>query len=610
MPKRELLVVDDEATICEVLRAFFTTKGFHVATAPTIQAALQQFHKTPAEVVVLDVKLPDGSGLDLLSTLKAQFPELRAIVISGVADEQTMQEAYERGASDCLSKPVDFLQCFYAAIGIETIDVARLVDIDREALARVPAERAQRYRVLPVGFRDGRLAMAMADPLDTQHIEELKSLVGCEIVPLAAIGGGFAEALHRWYGLGDLNAALPDAALTRTSPPFEDAPAVERLASDLIRHAHANRATDLHLGIDVQGPWVRERIDGILFDAPIPPQIGAVYGRVIAHLKTIAHLDTAERRFPQIGQVWFELDRTTLDLRISVVPGSHGESVAIQVRQPAPTLHLDQLGLSDEQRSQLQSLVAKPNGFLLITSPAGSGKSTILATLLSQVRAGCANIMTIEDPIAYELPGLTQIPAQPALGLTVACGLRAILQHDPDVIMVGELADQETALLATQAAVAGQLVLAGCSTPDAASAITRLLDFRVEPFVVCSALSAVLSVRLVRLLCQPCRESFQIDASQLASMGLTAPAQSSVVSLWRSRGCAQCRHTGYQGRTGIFELLLVDHHIRSLILKRTASAQLRQSAISRGMMSLWQSGWQKAQAGLTSLQELVRVLPP
>jgi type II secretory ATPase GspE/PulE/Tfp pilus assembly ATPase PilB-like protein len=255
-------------------------------------------------------------------------------------------------------------------------------------------------------------------------------------------------------------------------------------------------------------------------------------------------------------------------------------------------------------------MLDKPTGLLLVSGPTGSGKSTSLYAFLSKLNTGKHHIITVEDPIEHELQGLTQIQVQPKIGLTFAAGLRSILRHDPDIIMVGEIRDEETAGLAIRAALTGHLVLATIHTNDASSGITRLIDLGIEPFLLCSTLSGILSQRLIRLLCRQCRKPTKIDGAALGAMGLNIPAEAASAKIWSSQGCHQCRMTGYEGRTGVFELLVVDHRIRSLMIKRTSAVQIRQSAMAQGMRSLWQSGWQKIQAGHTSLEELVRVLPP
>lgn len=616
MPK-ELLVVDDEHQITKALKAFFEQKGFHVSTAGTAQEALEQAHRRCADVVVLDVRLPDGSGLDVLSRLKAESPEMRVVIISGYGDQATIDEARRRGASGFLAKPFEFSTCFYAAMGIETVQVTE-VSVTPEALARVSVSVAQQYQVLPIRWEGAVLLLAMADPLDVQRLDELKMLLACELKPVAVVGGQMTEAIHRWYGVGAGVSRRPGAkhparlagtSVEETVHPTGESTGIIRLVNDLVQHAYANRATDLHLGVGSQGPWIRERIDGILYEVPVAAQFAELYSSVISRIKVMASLDIAEHRIPQDGRIWFHLGAAKLDLRISVMPSLYGESLAIRLLEPSLTLRMDQLGLEEDQLTGLKHLLGRPTGLLLVTGPTGSGKSTSLYAFLSMLSTRRVNIVTIEDPVEHELPGVTQIQVQPKVGLTFATGLRSMLRHDPDIIMVGEIRDQETASLAVRAALTGHLVLATLHTNDAASGITRLMDLGVEPFLLCSTVSGILSQRLLRLLCASCLSTAEVDAGGLAAVGVGVPGSCGVVQVARAKGCKACRETGYRGRTGVFEFLSVDHHIRSLIIKGSSSAQIRQSAMAKGMSTLAQASWQKVRAGLTGLEELARVLP-
>ena len=614
---RELLVVDDEPQLQQMLRVFFAQRGFRVNTASTAHEALAQLDRVKADVILLDLRLPDSSGLDVLSIVKSKFPDVRVVVISGLSDAPTIREALQRGASDYLAKPFDFGRCFYAAMGIEIVELAT-VQVQAEALARVPAGLAQQYQVLPVRWNEDGLDLAMADPLDVQRIDELRTLLGVPILPLGVTNGdvSLAAAIERWYGVGaavPAREAVPPAAPSARPQPAaaqpEDASGIIRLVNDLIQHAHASRATDLHIGYGPDGPWIRARIDGMLYDVPVAPRFSELYTSVISRLKVMANLDIAEHRVPQDGRAWFALGNATLDLRLSILPTVHGESVAIRLLEQSRVLQLGQLGLADDQLRQLEPLLARPTGLILVTGPTGSGKSTSLYAFLAKLNTGKVNIVTIEDPVEHEQAGLTQIQIHPKVGLTFADGLRSMLRHDPDVIMVGEIRDHETASLAVQASLIGHLVISTLHTNDASSGITRLLDLGIEPFLLCSTLSGILSQRLVRRLCTHCREAVEIETATLAHLGLNLPQEPPRLKVWRQAGCKQCRQTGYHGRTGVFELLPVDHRVRSLIIKSTPSVQIRQSAMANGMRSLLQSCWQKVEASMTSLEEVVRILP-
>ncbi len=612
---KELLVVDDEPKICRALTVLFEERGVHVVTAPSAREALEQITRVQAEVVLLDLKLPDGSGLDVLSKIKEQFPQLRVVVISALANPATIHEAFQRGASGYLTKPFDFDQCFFAAMGIEAVDLT-LVRPDPQALARVPRAVAEQYRVVPIRWEQDQLQLALTDPLDEPRLEALRAALHCPIHPVAAIGGDLGEVIARWYRADSTPRAIPEESDTSSSPASAERPVSPTEASvgaklfeGLLRNAQKHRATDLHLGLSAQGPWMRYRIDGQLVDAPVPDRLIVQYAALLDRMKALAHLDASQRHLPQQGRLKLHLSAGELDLRVSFLPTPLGENVAIRLLSPSQLLPLNELGLSPEQHQRLETILGKSSGLALVTGPSKSGLSTTLYTVLAHLARTHTNIITLEDPIERDLPRLTQVQVQPHLGLTFANGLRAALRHDPDVLMVGELADRDTTALAVRAALSGRLVVAALHTPNAASAITRLLDFEIEPFLICSALTGVLSQRLVRRLCPSCRQSVSVEPAQLASLGLVVPEAQAAVPVWQARGCAACGQSGYQGCVGLFELLTIDHQLRSLILKRTPTAQLAQSAASRGMHRLWQTGWEHVRSGITSPQELLRVLP-
>ncbi len=609
---KELLVIDDESRLCLALKTFFEEKGFKVTTAATCQAAMEQLHRVPAQVALLDLRLPDGSGLDVLTRIKKEHPEVRVVVISAVADSQSIDEALQRGASSYLTKPFDFDQCFFAAMGFETADVGTAVP-DVEAVARVPKEVAQEQRIVPLRLTDGTLHVAVADPFDKAKVAALTARLGCPVVPVAILGGDLDEAIAYAYDASHA-AAKPREPQWPVAPVRDAAegdPAIHHLVSELIQHAHAARATDLHLGISAEGPWVRERIDGILYNVQPSPKLASDYASLVSHIKVMANLNVAEHRLPQEGRIWFEVGSTQLDLCLSILPTPSGEHIAIRLIGPSAMLRLEQLGLGKEQAHSLEGLLAKPSGLLIVCGTAGSGKSTSLYACLSKLNTGRVNVVTIEQTIEHELPGVTQLEIHPQAGLTCSGGIQSALRHDPNVLMISELTDAESASLAVGAASKGHLVLAGLHTQQAAGAITRLLDVGIEPFALCSSLTGILSQRLLRRLCDKCRTPSEVGAASLAAMGITPPGQAgTALTVWAAKGCKQCRGTGYNGRIGVFEFLTVDQHLRALILKRTSTAQLRQSAISKGMQSLWHSAWQKMHAGETSLEELTRVFAP
>ncbi len=604
---KEVLVVDDEPQVCRALTAYFEEKGFRVITADTAEAALARIPQMHADVVLLDLRLPDSSGLEVLSTIKQRYPQVRVVIISGLADEATIEAARSLGASEYLTKPFDFGRCFFAAMGIESIDVAAATP-DPEALARVPADVALAYQILPMKWDGQQLHVVMSEPLDTAAVARLQELLGYPTIPMAALAGDLATTVQQWYGASPTSQAAP--AVT----PAHLRQEAQHLADRLLHDACAHRANLLHLQCGPRGPQLQYRIDGRLVVGQIPEPLATRYADVLSQFKRLAGIPTDMARCPQHGHGRVALGTGEVELRVSVLPSTAGEALTVRLGNNLPVLTLDQLGLGDEQRRQLESLLAKPAGLLLVTGPARVGKTMTVYTLLNRLAASRGPIVTLESPVERAVPGLIQLELQPHEGLAAADGIRAALDHEADVIMVNELIDSRAAIAAVRAAATGHVVLSTLHTTTAAMAITRLLDLEIEPFLICSSLLGVVSQRLVRKLCPSCRQPYTLDTpqvAQLAALGLPVTAGvPGVAKLWRAHGCSECRQTGYQGQVGIFELLSIDPHLRGLIIKRTPSVQLQQSAMSRGMDNLWRAGWEHVRAGVTSLQELMLAMAP
>ena len=371
----------------------------------------------------------------------------------------------------------------------------------------------------------------------------------------------------------------------------------------LIREAYEARASDIHLEATRAGLLARFRIDGVLMDVPSPPR--GLQAAVISRVKILAELDIAERRAPQDGRIRVRLEERELDLRVSTVPTLYGESVVLRLldRGGRP-VGLDELGMAPATLETFRRLAERPHGILLATGPTGSGKTTTLYAALGLRQRTAEKIITVEDPVEYHLEGVTQVPVNVKAGMTFAGALRSLLRQDPDVLMVGEMRDGETAGIAVQAALTGHLVFSSLHTNDAASALTRLVDLKVEPYLIAATLEGVLAQRLVRKTCPDCRERYAPDRGAVA---LLAQQPVGRVRLERGRGCAACRHTGYRGRTGIFELLVVNEDIKQQLVKTPNASALRDLAEAGGMLTLRRDGWRKVQAGLTTVEEVLRV---
>ena len=499
-------------------------------------------------------------------------------------------------------------------VGMSYINLAD-AHVPPEVLAKVPAKVATQYRLLPLREAGGALEVAIADPFDVQALDELTLLLGCPIRPLLASPRELRAALTRHYGLG----ASAVAQLVATSPapaaPVraaedlagepEEAASVIALVNTLLRTAVQDRATDLHLEPYEGSLRLRERVDGILYVLPLPPAAVRLYPAIVSRLKVMAHLDIAERRLPQDGRLQVRLGDQALDVRVSVLPTPFGEAVELRLLSPERLFSLGELGLEPEQRTLLTALLAQPHGILFVTGPTGSGKTTTLYACLTLLNQPGRKLLTIEDPIEYQLRGITQLQVHPKIGFAFAQGLRAMLRHDPDVMMVGEVRDPETAEITIRSALTGHLVFSTLHTNDAAGGVTRLLDMGIEPYLLASSVRCFIAQRLVRLVCPACVTAVPPAPGLAQEFGLTEPLPP---TLRVGAGCGACKGTGYQGRTAIYEFLRLTEPLQALILQRAdAPAIARAAQAGGGFTTLRQAGWRKVCQGRTTPAEVLRV---
>jgi general secretion pathway protein E len=478
------------------------------------------------------------------------------------------------------------------------------------------ADYLEYNRILPLEVAEHGVRVAAAGQPATEVLEDLEASFGApiELVPVSehelvdGIRRVFAASESVLELVKDLDADVggsTDVADDRLTDARDLAnqPPVIRFVNLLIREAHDARASDIHLEAAREGLRVRFRVDGVLSELPSPPK--GLQNAVVSRVKLLAELDIAERRAPQDGRIRVRLEERELDLRVSTVPTLYGESVVLRLldRGGRPVA-LDELGMATDTLETFRRSAERPHGILLATGPTGSGKTTTLYAALGLRERTAEKIVTVEDPVEYHLEGVTQVPVNVKAGMTFAGALRSILRQDPDVLMVGEMRDGETAAIAVQAALTGHLVFSTLHTNDAASAVTRLADLKVEPYLVAATLEAVLAQRLVRKICPDCRERYKPDPDAVA---LLARQPVGRLVLERGRGCAACRQTGYRGRTGIFELLVVTEEIKQQLLKAPNDGALRALGEEHGMVTLRQDGWRKVQAGLTTVEEVLRV---
>ncbi|MFH0856104.1 MAG: GspE/PulE family protein [Candidatus Omnitrophota bacterium] len=491
-------------------------------------------------------------------------------------------------------------------------------DIDPKTVQKVTAKFASHYKIIPIEFKDKTLAVAMADPLDIRTLDDLRLLLGVEVKGVLASETEILEAIRKYYGLGaeTIESIFSEkTSVSELKEAGEKTENLETLAEDasivkfvnqILSEAIKNRATDIHLEPFGDELRTRFRIDGILYEINTPENIKYFQPAIVSRIKIMAKLNIAEHRLPQDGRIKVKMGDGELDLRVSLIPSAYGEGVHIRILSSKLFLELEKLGLLEDDLKIIEQAIKKPHGIIFVTGPTGSGKSTTLYAALARINSPEIKIITIEDPIEYRLRGINQIQVMPKIGLNFAMGLRHILRHDPDVIMVGEVRDSETAEIAIRSALTGHLVFSTLHTNDAAGAVTRLLDMKVEPFLVSSSLECLVALRLVRTICPKCRipvKSKNEILSQMSDIKFDADK----ASLFEGKGCEFCRFTGYHGRTAIYEILTVTEPLRKLILSRASSQQIKQKAISEGMRTLRYDGLRKVIKGITTLTEVIRV---
>ena len=508
----------------------------------------------------------------------------------------------------------DLLPLLSAYLGVETVH-RRDFPTAPLPLGNLNLKFLKHAKVLPLAQTNGTLTVAMSDPADYYTIQSLQLATGLQVEPRLARERDVLEALETIYGGGNAEggaAAEPaDAELEIFSDDEEDVDHLRDLASEapvirfvnlLISRAVEQRASDIHIEPFENELKVRYRIDGVLHDVEAPAR--RLQAAIVSRVKIMSKLNIAERRLPQDGRIKLRLMGREIDLRVSTLPTLYGESVVLRILDRSSiVVTLGSLGFPEDTLAQFDRLITKPYGMILVTGPTGSGKTTTLYGALDKINSPDKKLITIEDPVEYQLFGVNQIHVKPQIGLTFANGLRSIVRQDPDVIMVGEIRDAETAEIAIQAALTGHLVFSTLHTNDAAGAVSRLLEMGVEDYLLASSLLGVLAQRLVRKVCEKCRRSAEITPTVQRELG----GDGAAAEIYEGTGCEACAQTGYRGRSGIFELLLVNEVIRPLILKRSSADMLKDAAVQQGMRTLREDGWHKVRTGVTTVAEVVRV---
>ena len=490
------------------------------------------------------------------------------------------------------------------------------VEPDRQLLSLFPARILLKEELLPLQRVDGHVEVATSRLFSTQGLDALKTLTGLNLKPILASSEAIQREIKKRLGVGadtigtleeekGIQVVDENATDNNLDEGAEDEASIIRFVNQVLKDAIELRASDIHLEPFEDEFRIRYRIDGELQEVPVPPQLKQFQPAIVSRVKILSHLNIAEKRLPQDGRIKVRIDAAEVDIRVSVIPMLHGEAVVMRLLRQNSTLRgLGEIGMNQRELEHFQHVLGLPHGIILVTGPTGSGKTSTLYTALNEINDAVRKIITVEDPVEYQLKGVNQIQVNEKSGLTFARGLRSILRHDPDVILIGEIRDAETAQIAVQASLTGHLVFSTLHTNDAPGALTRLVDMGVEPYLVASSLEAVLAQRLVRVLCPHCKQPDHSPTAQSFKVKLGIAADKTI---FKSIGCRECRNTGFFGRNAIFEWMDTDEEIRQLILKSASTDQIRNAARKAGMRTLAEDGWRLVAAGITTVEEVLSV---
>ena len=541
------------------------------------------------------------------------------------SDEQLQRIAENRAANPGMglaeaavkfggAKEIEFLSAVGKSLGLETVDLERQQP-NPDALTRLPASAVYQYNVLPFKTDGTSLTIVTSDPFDTSAADGLRLVAGCPIKTSLAPKEEVEKAVKKYSGVGAdaIEKMIEDGrysvdedigAMTKidVNEMGEEA-SIVKFVNQIIAEADRQGATDIHIEPQETELRIRYRIDGMLHKVDVPPQLNRLKSAIISRIKVMANLDIAEKRLPMDGRIGIRIAGQDIDIRVSTMPAAYGESISLRLLAKSGNfVKMDDLGFNERDYSVVSKIIHRPNGIFLVTGPTGSGKSTSLYSFLSEVNKIDVRIMTAEDPIEYHMAGINQVQMQSEIGMTFARALRAFLRQDPDIIMVGEIRDRETAEIAINASLTGHMVFSTLHTNDAAGAFPRLIDMGVEPFLIASAVAGVMGQRLCRRLCPQCKKEVPLDMKYYSLD--TLPERNTV---FEPAGCDVCTRTGYKGRRALFEVLEVDEDIEGAIVRRENATQIRNISLSKGMKTLREDGWAKVFAGVTSVKEILRV---
>jgi type IV pilus assembly protein PilB len=532
---------------------------------------------------------------------------------NGLAEHQHSPKSLGRALIDLgYIQESDLVRALADQVGLEFVDLTEQKP-DATVVGLLPDTLARRYRAIPFAERDGRLLVAMSDPANVYALDDIRAITDREVQPVVATASDVEQAIQQYSNMEGQVEALADEAssvldadeLAQVEIAIEDAPIV-KLVNAIMTQAVGDRASDVHIEPTERDVRVRFRVDGVLHEVMHSPK--NIQNGLISRLKVMADLNIAEKRVPQDGRISMKVGGKKVDLRVATLPTVFGESLVLRIMDTTQALiQLSHLGLQEEAAKRYEQTYRRPYGAILVTGPTGSGKSTSLYATLNTLNVTDRNIITVEDPVEFRLDGISQMQIHPKAGLTFASALRSILRADPDIVMIGEIRDRETATIAVEGALTGHLVLSSLHTNDAASAVTRLTEMGIETFLVASAIDCVIGQRLARQLCERCKEAYRPEVPELEAAGYPEYRFAEITELFRPAGCSVCANTGYRGRTGLFEVMPMTEELERLVVERASADHITELAIEQGMQTMREDGLVKAEAGHTSIEEVARV---
>ncbi|MFO0967079.1 MAG: ATPase, T2SS/T4P/T4SS family [Gemmataceae bacterium] len=518
------------------------------------------------------------------------------------------------------AKEEDVLPVLAQELGMELVDLNK-INIAPETMRNLPVRLVHRRSLLPISRENGTLVVATGDPFDVYAIDELQTITGLHIQAVLASPREIARLIKTHFGVGGETVTAMvqerqkdqvelleeiEADDSEIAKQAQEA-SVVKLVNEILIEAATEHASDIHIEQEERGLRIRYRIDGILQSQSLPQEINRFQNAIISRIKIMARLNIAEKRLPQDGRIKMRVNNSEIDVRVSIIPMIHGEGIVMRLLDKTRMVfNLANVGMLEDTYKTFKGLIDRPHGIVLVTGPTGSGKSTTLYSALNEIKDDTLKIITVEDPVEYNQEGISQIQVHPKIGLTFGHSLRSILRHDPDVVLIGEIRDLETAENAIQASLTGHLVFSTLHTNDAPSAFTRLIDMGVEPFLVSSTVEGVMAQRLVRIICKECKEEYEPHHPDIPDDFPGMAEGKAPKKLWRGKGCRKCHQSGYKGRMGIFELMVTGDEIKDMVMQRTNSHVIRNEAIKRGMITLRQDGWRKVLRGTTTIDEVAR----